>query len=244
MGGKLRSCRDVRAGALAVLCFASAVLAAAQSASFARGETLFRENKPREAAALLEQAAREDPRNERAWLYLGTCYQLLDRYDDALRAFRSGLSAASTLSPAVFYYHLGNIYILQGKNAFAEEMYGQAIKARPEWAPPFLNRANTRMAQGNHKDAASDYVVYLTLDPGSPQAEAIRRLVERLGRAEAEESARLAEEEARRLAEEQARQALLEAVAQSLRESAEETESMSAGTEELQGYEEELILED
>lgn len=231
-----------RIGLLAVLWLTAAAVWA-QSASFAQGEKLFLEDKPREASALLDRATKENPSDEKAWLYLGICYQQLGRYEEAIATFRNGLPAATRLSH-VFHFNMGNIYFAQGKNAFAEEMYGLAIKSRPDWAPPFLNRANARMAQTNYKEAVDDYVVYLTLNPTTPKAEAIRKLIERLGQAEAAEAARLAEEEARRLAEEQARQALLDAVAQSLRESAEDTTSMSAGSGDVQGYTEEFTLED
>lgn len=220
-----------------------AALAAAQSGTFTQGERLFLENKPLEASALLERATRENPSDEKAWLYLGICYQQLGRHDEAVAVFRKGLPAALSLSH-VFHFNMGNSFLAQGKNAFAEELYGQAIKTKPDWAPPFLNRANSRMAQGKYGDAVSDYTVYLSINPSTPQAESIRRVIELIGKTQASEAARMAEEEARRLAEEQARQALLAAVADSLRQSAEDTTSLSAGSGDVQGYKEEFILED
>lgn len=237
--------RAMRHGALAVLWFALALSGASAQGltSFSQGEKLFLENKPREAAALLERATRESPQEAKAWLYLGICYQQLGRHDDAIAVLRKGLPAAARLSH-VFHFNMGNSYFAQGKNAFAEEMYGQAIKESPDWPPPFLNRANARMAQSNYKDAVADYVVYLNLNPSSPQAESIRKVIDLIGKAEAVEVAKKAEEEARRLAEEQARQAMMDAVAQSLRENAQDATSMSAGSEELQGYTQEFTLED
>lgn len=241
--GTLGGGTPARGAVLAVFALAVLFSAAAQTGSFAQGERLFLENKPQEASALLERATREKPSDEKAWLYLGICYQQLGRHDEAVAVFRKGLPAALSLSH-VFHFNMGNSFLAQGRNAFAEEMYGQAIQAKPDWAPPFLNRANARMAQEKYTDAVSDYTVYLSINPSSPQAESIRKVIDLLGQAQAAEAARKAEEEARLLAEEQARQALLAAVADSLRQSAEDTTSLSAGSGDVQGYTEDFTLED
>lgn len=238
-----RNSGSARGRILFVLCLSGLAFTAAQSGSFAQGERLFLENKPLEASALLERATRENPSNEKAWLYLGICYQQLGRQDEAVAVFRKGLPVALSLSH-VFYFNMGNSFLVQGRNAFAEEMYGQSIQAKPDWAPPFLNRANARMAQEKYPDAVADYTVYLSINPSTPQAESIRKVIDLIGMTQAAEAARKAAEEARRLAEEQARQALLAAVADSLRQSAEDTTSLSAGSGEVQGYSEDFTLED
>lgn len=235
--------RMARSAVLALLCLTGIAVVSAQSASFAQGERLFLENKPLEASALLERATRETPSNEKAWLYLGICYQQLGRHDEAVAVFRKGLPSALSLSH-VFYFNMGNSFLAQGRNAFAEEMFGQAIQGKPDWAPPFLNRANARMAQEKYADAVADYTVYLSINPSSPQAESIRKVIDLIGKTQAAEAARKAAEEARKLAEEQARQALLAAVADSLRQSAEGTTSLSAGSGDVQGYSEDFTLED
>lgn len=235
--------RRIRAALLMGLWIAANSAVAAQTSSFDQGEKLYLENKPLEASVLLARATKESPSEEKAWIYLGICYLQLSRYDEAIAAFRGGLPIATRFSH-VFYFNLGNVYFTQGKNAFAEEMYSQAIKTKPDWAPSFLQRANARMAQRNYKDAVDDYVVYLSLNPATPQAESIRKVIELIRQDEAAEAARVADEEARRLAEEQARQALLDSMAQSLRESAEDTTSLSAGSGDVQGYSEEFTLED
>ncbi len=232
-----------RRAVLAALLLGLLARTAAQSGVFAQGERLFLENKPLEASALLERATRENPQDEKAWLYLGICYQQLGRHDESVAVFRKGLPSALTLSH-VFYFNMGNSFLAQKRNAFAEEMYGQAIQSKPDWAPPFLNRANARMAQEKYADAVADYTVYLSLNPSTPQAESIRKVIDLIGKSQAAEAARKAAEEARKLAEEQARQALLAAVADSLRQSAEDTTSLSAGSGDVQGYTEEFTLED
>ncbi|MCX7025392.1 MAG: hypothetical protein NT080_12385 [Spirochaetes bacterium] len=234
--------RSIRA--LAAFCLTVTVSGALSAADlFQECERLFMENKPREAAAILEQAVRTSGVDEKAWLYLGISYQQLSRLDDALGAFRKGV-AVSVRYRHLFYYNMGNCYAAQSKNAFADETYGQAVLERPDYPPSYLNRANVRLKLGRIHDAASDYTTYLALDPASPQAESIRKLLALLSDdIDAEEQAK-ADAEAKRIAEEEARKALLDALAQSLKDSAGNTTNMTGGTDGPQGYVDDLQLED
>ncbi len=210
---------------------------------FAEGERLFMENKPRDAAALLEQAVKAPGADEKAWLYLGIAYQQIGRLDDAVAVLRKGVAVAVRYRH-LFYYNMGNCYAAQGKNSFAEETYGQSIVERADYAPSYLNRANVRLKLGRVRDAAGDYRAYLALEPASPQAETIRRLLALLDGDIAAEEQSAAEAEARRVAEEAAKQAVLDALSQSLKESSGDTTNMTGGTDGTQGYGEGLELED
>jgi len=229
------------AASLLVLCL-SAALWADGSGSFSEGERLFRENKPSEAAAALETAVLESEVDERAWLYLAASYEQQKRYDEALGVLRKGLPKASRYRH-LFYFDMGNLFALQGKNAFAEEMYGESIKASDQYASAYLNRANVRMALKNYEGASADYRLYLARDPGSSQRSSIERLLDLLGADLAAAQKAAAEAEAQRLAAEEAKKALLDQVGASLKASAEETTSLSAGSGDVQGYEDSLELE-
>ncbi len=210
---------------------------------FARGEELFVNNKPAEAVGYLESAIRKDPGKELAYLYLGTAYFQLGKTADAISTLKKGSAGAGGYSK-LFSYYLGVFYESQKKNAFAEEMYTDALKADPSYAQAFLNRANVKFNQGKYRDSVPDYRSYLTLEPETPQRESIERLIALLEQGFAEED-RLKAEEARRLAEEAARKAkLLEDVAASLKDAAEDTEGTSVGTEGAEGYDDESQLAD
>lgn len=234
--------RRVRAASLAFL------LAAASVPGFAsdyaeQGQKLFMENRPQEAVAVLEMAAKETGADEKTHLYLGIAYQQLGRWDDAVTAFRRGLSSA-VLYRHLFLFNIANSFYAQGRNAFAIEYYDQAIAAKGDYAAAFLNRANARMRLSDYAGAIGDYSLYLSMDPGSGQAAEIRRLLDLLGAKAAEAELLKAQAEAQRLAEEAAKQALLDAVAQSLLQAAEETTSLSAGSGDVQGYDSDLSLDD
>lgn len=220
----------------------SAALWADGAGQFSEGERLFRENKPSEAAAALETAVLDPGVDERAWLYLAASYEQQKRYDEALGVLRKGLPNASRYRH-LFYFDMGNLFALQGKNAFAEEMYGEAIKAEDGYASAYLNRANVRMSLKNYEGASADYRLYLARDPGSSQRSSIERLLGLLGADIAAAQKAAAEAEAQRLAAEEARKALLDQVGASLKASAEETTSLSAGSGDVQGYEDSLELE-
>ncbi|MFH2113823.1 MAG: tetratricopeptide repeat protein [Spirochaetota bacterium] len=225
-----------------VLCFA--VPFTTWSTDFAeRGTKLFIENKPQEAVPVLEMAVREAGVDEKLFLYLGIAYHQLQRWDDAIAAFRRGL-VSSVQYRHLFLFNIANAFFSQGRNAFAIESYDQAISARSDYAPAYLNRANARMKAGNHDGAVADYSLYLSLDPGSSQAENIRQIIDLLGRKAVAEEMRKAEEAARKLAEEQAYQALLDSVARSLRETAESTTNLSAGSGGVQAYDDDFALDD
>lgn len=229
---------------LAIVAFASLVSGVGASASsFDDGERLFRDNKPSEAVPLFEKAILEQGVDERAWLYLALSYQQLGRLDEASATLRKGLGQATRFK-SLFYFDLGNIFTLQSKNSFAMDMFSQAIGLDGAFAPVFLNRANARLAVKDYGGAKEDYSRYLDLEPGSAQRSSIEELIKRLetGMADTERAAAAAE--AKKLADEAARKDLLDKMAASLKAAADETTSLSAGAGDVQGYGDELKLDE
>ncbi len=228
------------------LCLASLLFAAAGIAwagPFEEGERLFREDQPAQAAPLLEKAVLESGTDERAWVYLGVCYFQMGRLDQAAAVFRKGLSSAVRYKRDL-YYNLGVVYVQQGKNAFAADMFGEAIAVDATYSPAFLTRANSRVNTKDYAGAVEDYRRFLDLEPGSPKRPQIEDLIGRLERSAADAARLAAEAEAKRLADEAARQALIDQMAAALKESADETTSISAGAGEVQGYGDELKLDE
>jgi tetratricopeptide (TPR) repeat protein len=210
--------------------------------AFSQGEEFFIRNKPREALPYLEAAAAEDPAHVRAFLYLGMAYEQLGRIEDAIAAYRRILPRGGA-ETARIAYNLGNAYYTGGNISFAAQYYTQAIEADPAYASAYLNRANARVQAGSLGEAVSDYELYLSLEPHSPQRPRIEQLIVFIREefAEAERRRIRAEEEARAEAERKRR--LLEEVSASLQAAAEETRGLSAGAEEVLEYEGEFELE-
>jgi tetratricopeptide (TPR) repeat protein len=210
--------------------------------SFSRGEEFFLANRPQEALPLLEAAFAEDPAHVKAALYLGTVYIQLNRNDEAIAVFRKILPRSGNQS-ALVAFNLGNVYFIKGESVFAEQFYTQAVQADPAYAPAWLNRANARIKNGDLRGAIPDYEQYLVLEPRSPKRAQIESLIQFIhNEFRLEEEKRLAAEAEARAAAER-RQRLLEEVSTSLQAAAEETQGLSAGTENVLGYEGEFELE-
>ncbi len=233
----------IRAVAILFACLAGIVATAGASDLQDNGIRLFMENKPAEAAPLLEQASREQGADEKIFLYLGIAYQQLNRWDDAIAAFRKGL-ATSVQYRHMFLFNIANSFFAQGRNAFSLEYYDQAIAIKNDYAPAYLNRANARMRLGDQSGASADYSLYLSLEPGSAQAAEIRRLLDLLGAKATAAAQAKALADAQKLAEEQAQKAMLDAVAQSLLQAAESTTNLSAGSGDVQSYDSDTSLDD
>ena len=210
--------------------------------NFIVGEDLFMQNKPREAAPYLENAIAADPSHVMAHLYLGIAYEQTGRIDEAISVYRQILGRAGSLA-ATTANNLGNAYFKQGSLVEAEAMYSQAITTDSIFAPAYLGRANARIQRGSLTEAIQDYEQYLMLNPNTGQRGTIERLVSyvRTEIAEAERQRVIAEELARQEAER--RQRLLDEVSASLQGAAGASQGLSAGAEDVIGYDGEFELE-
>ncbi|GHV71732.1 hypothetical protein AGMMS49928_24940 [Spirochaetia bacterium] len=210
--------------------------------NFVRGEEFFLQNKPRDALTFLEAAVIEDPAKVEAFFYLGMAYQQLNRADEAIAVYRRILPRAGE-ETARIAYNLGNIYFEQGNAEFARQYYTQSIEADPSYASAYLNRANTLVKAGILGEAIPDYESYLSLEPRSVKRPRIEQLLSFIREEFAAEERRrlLAEAQAREEAERKRR--LMEEVSASLQAAAEDIRGVSAGSEDVQGYEGEFELE-
>ncbi|MDR1904024.1 MAG: tetratricopeptide repeat protein [Treponema sp.] len=211
--------------------------------SFSRGEELFMNNKPEEALKYLESAVVEDPAFVKAYLYLGIVYIQLKRPDDTITIYKKILPRAGS-DTALIAYNLGNAYFIKGQIAVAQQYYSQAIDIDGTFASAYLNRANSLIRSGGApNDAVPDYRQFLALEPQSPKKQQIERLITFIQEEHAAEERRriLAEELARQ--EEERRRQLLDDVAASLQAASTETRGVSAGAEDVLGYEGEFELE-
>ncbi len=232
----------MRSSLLMALSLVFTAFAGAQNSTFKQGEELFMRNKPQEAVTPLEAAFYEDPANIQAALYLGIAYQQLSRPEDAIAVLRKALPRAGTRLPLVAF-NLGNAYFFKGSASFAEQYYTQAIQGDPNYASAYLNRANSRLRTGALADAVVDYDAYLVLEPSSPKRPQIEQVLALIRQefAAAERREAASAEQARLEAER--RQRLLDEVSASLQAAAEETQGVQAGSEAVQNYDGEFILE-
>lgn len=211
--------------------------------SFKKGEDLFLNKQTEAAIPFLEAAIRENPEREMAYYHLGSAYAAVGRYGDAISILKKGAQKFPDKSYELFS-NIGDCYSMQKKSSFAKEWYDQAIAQNGEYAIAYLQRANVFMILMDYPSAVSDYREYLSLAPTSPQREKIEKIIALIQAGIDEAERKKAEEAARLAAEEAKRQQMLDDVAASLKESAADTQSVSAGSENAEGYNDESDLAD
>ena len=201
-----------------------------------QGETLYLQNKPREAGIVLEQALSEDPYNERIYLYLGIVYEQLNNTERAIDVMQRGLAVAGGLKSAL-YYNLGNNHFKEGDYLLAAEMYSSALFVDASFSGAFLNRANSRLQMSEYESALSDYLAYLRLAPLSPQRSEVEQMVQilknMLGEQERAQQEQLAKQKA-----------LMDDVLNALKNASADAENVSAGGEDVSAGFEESDIED
>jgi tetratricopeptide (TPR) repeat protein len=220
-----------------------AVIAGAQESLVARGEALYMQNKPREAASVLEAALQEQPNNQKLHLYLGVVYEQLELYNQAVSTLDRGASLGGEYA-ADINLNLGNNLFRLRRLEEAEAAYTEALRENGRLAEAYLNRANLRVRTESYEEAVSDYTVYLNLEPDAPQEPEIRRMISLLQDTLEAEEARIADEERRKREEEARRQALLSSVLNSLDSAGRETQSLSGGSEDIRQSEDTIDIAD
>jgi tetratricopeptide (TPR) repeat protein len=223
--------------ALSILSFLLCIAAAFPASQIRqKAEELYASNKPAEARPLLEEAINEDSTDPTLYLYLGiTNYQLSDN-EKAIAVFKRGLSIAKD-NKAVFFYNIGNCYFQEGQFTFAEEMYTSAIAANSSYALAFRNRANSRMDLENYDGAASDYTIYLQIDPQAPERPEIEAILAALRKMQDAIAQKKKDEEARQ-------KALMNEVLNSLNNASEDTKNLSVESLQFKKETEDVDIKD
>ncbi|MFW5710328.1 MAG: tetratricopeptide repeat protein [Spirochaetota bacterium] len=215
----------------------------AQSSAKQQGIEFFMDNQPEQAAPLLQTALRQEPRNDKLYMYLAVCYEQMGDFEAAQQIYQDGLPYAGS-SKARFYYNMGVNYQRLEEYDRAAEMYQQALELNKDMANAYLNRANLYVRKGQFNDAVADYQVFLSLRPNSSQRENIEQMIDLLNKKVVDAERQRLEEERKREEEERRQQELLEQVLGSLEQSGEETKNLSAGTGEVKEYEQEFDIVD
>lgn len=232
-----------------------------QNSAFEKSEELFLQNKPLEAIPSLLAALNVSPNNENIYLMLGISYSQINELEKAVEYFKNG-GAKALKDKDIFYYNAGNIYYLMEQYTQAENMYSLAVGYNSSKGGIFLNRANTRLNIGKKMEAVADYKAFLQIEPDNYQKDSILSIIalleQKVGDEEVfqqqqeevkkqqqqEEMFQKQQEEVRELAEQQRKKEMLQDVLNSLDNIGSETRKVSAGTEEISDYVEELELID
>ena len=196
-------------GILVCLLWLCAGLSLFGQSAFQKGEELFMQNRPQEAAALLESALTQEPRNEKIHLYLGIAYEQLGMREKAITIMQKGLEVAMFYKADLFF-NIGNNLDAMGEAEKAAEMYTRALEVNGSLGEAYLNRANVEVKLDRLAEAVRDYRLYLIMAPSSFQRPQIERMIQLIEgvvteRAAEAERLRIAEEERKAREEEEIR---------------------------------------
>ena len=159
------------------------------------GEALFKENKAKEAAEVLEYEILNGQVSANTYNFLGLAYYQTEEYTKSLDAFERGIKA----QPALFKlltYNQGNTYYAMKDYTSAVRCYSEVLKEDEKFYDAKLNRANALLMANQLMNARDEYIDYLLKCPSDPQKERIEQLIAALTdeiKRREEEEARLAE---------------------------------------------------
>lgn len=120
------------------------------------------------ALSFLEKAQENDRTDIEIYLSKGICYANLNELEKAQDEFQKALKIDRTSGLALF--HLGNIYMLQGKKAQAIETYNNAIANGYDDSQIFFTLGLFYEEEGSDEAAMRNYVKAIHKDPLRPDA--------------------------------------------------------------------------
>ena len=136
-------------------------------------------NKPNEAIPIFEKLIDDETVDPKIWIYLGVAYYQIQEYEKSLELCVKGLSKQNT-DHKVLAYNAGNSAYAMGRYARADACYAISMKDDSSYAPPVLNRANAQLRQDYLEEARDNYILYLQLNPETPQKENIELMIKKL----------------------------------------------------------------
>jgi tetratricopeptide (TPR) repeat protein len=134
-----------------------------KQASLARADQLIRQGRHEEAVAALEQALRDYPGTDWAWLMLGRAYLGKNDLPAAEQVLRKAVQAAPELVEAHFY--LGVALNLQQDRRAATACFRQATALKPGFALAHYNLGQCLREQGDQAGAIEAFRTALACKP-------------------------------------------------------------------------------
>jgi len=162
-----------------------------------QGETLFKENKPKDAVKVLENEILNGIVSANTYNFLGLGYYQIGEYAKSIDAFNRGIKEQPSIKK-LLTYNQGNTYYAMKDYSSAVRCYTEVLNEDMEFYDAWLNRANALLMGNNLTTAREEYISYLEKCPEDKQRLQIEELIKAL-----EKEIARREEEARLLAEQE-----------------------------------------
>jgi tetratricopeptide (TPR) repeat protein len=134
-----------------------------EDAMLAQATACMREKKPGQAAAILTQIIKSDPRNAAAYMNRGSVQTVLGEIAFALDDYSTALRLAPGMVEA--WYNRGTTYTHMRQFEAAISDFTEAIRQKPDFALAYCNRALSEVELGRYDDAIADYAVGVGHEP-------------------------------------------------------------------------------
>jgi tetratricopeptide (TPR) repeat protein len=126
------------------------------------GRMYYEGGKYQESIAAFKQASALQPRAT-TYHFLGNAYALLQRFDEALNAYRQAVQLDPDYQPA--YAELGAAYYRLQRPKEAAAAFEQAIRLKRDDAKAYLGLGMAQLALGNKTGAREQYRILQNLEP-------------------------------------------------------------------------------
>jgi len=130
----------------------------------------------------LEQAKQDELMGEemtaKALARIGECYMRKEDFETAQDYFK--LSIESYPENEILPYNVGEIYFSNQKIDEAIYYFELSTQIKSDWGPPYLKLGYTYLNKGDYEKAKLNLNKFLELDPESPEAPAVKNMVDYL----------------------------------------------------------------
>lgn len=194
---------------------------------------LVQNNRLQEAKPILQTGIDAGKKDEKYFQYLGYIYEYEGRFEQAIAVLKKGVKIGEQRKQAgqgnsvdILYYNIGNNYYSLEDYKNAEIMYTRALEDNYSFAEGYKQRAIIRTNLGEWQGAIEDAEKYLMFRSEARDKETVIAWIALLKN---RISMEVAAEEEERLRQ----QALLDAILDSLKNASEDTQNISAGSEDI-----------
>ena len=131
---------------------------------------------------VLEQAKKDELMGKemtaKALARIGECYMRKDDFETAQDYFR--LSIESYPENEILAYNVGEIYFSNQKIDEAIHYFELSTQIKSDWGPPYLKLGYAYLNKGDYEKAKLNLNKFLELDPESPEAPAVKKMIDYL----------------------------------------------------------------
>lgn len=133
---------------------------------------------------VLEQAKKDELMGKemtaKALARIGECYMRKEDFETAQNYFK--LSIESYPENEILAYNVGEIYFSNQKIDEAIHYFELSTQIKSDWGPPYLKLGYAYLNKGDYEKAKLNLNKFLELDPESPEAPAVKSMIDYLGK--------------------------------------------------------------